>query len=66
VAADRPKREYTAAQAALVKRVKSCRVTAYYEILQLEKKCSEGDIKKAYKKVKPTHRQLVPVARTQT
>jgi DnaJ family protein B protein 12 len=52
VAPDEPKpREYTPAQAALVKRVKSCRTTAYYEILQLEKTCSEGDIKKAYKKV---------------
>ncbi|GAA5993367.1 hypothetical protein JCM10908_002631 [Rhodotorula pacifica] len=42
--------EYTAAQLAVVKRVKSCRVTAYYEILELEKSCSDGQIKKAYRK----------------
>jgi hypothetical protein len=45
------RREYTASQAALVKRVKGCRTTAYYEILQLEKTCTDGEIKKAYKKV---------------
>ncbi|GAA5881339.1 hypothetical protein JCM3774_002879 [Rhodotorula dairenensis] len=45
-----PTGEYTAAQLAVVKRVKSCRVTAYYEILELEKSCSDGQIKKAYRK----------------
>lgn len=45
--------EYTPAQLAMVKRVKACRVTAYYEILELEKTCSDGQIKKAYRKVRP-------------
>lgn len=44
--------EYTSAQLAMVKRVKACRVTAYYEILELEKSCSDGQIKKAYRKVR--------------
>lgn len=44
-------REYTPAQAALVKRVKSCRVTQYYEILAIEKGCSDSEVKKAYRKV---------------
>lgn len=42
---------WTAAQAAVVKRVKACKVTSYYEILSLEKSCSDADIKKAYRKV---------------
>lgn len=50
-AATPPAGEYTPAQLAVVKRVKSCRVTAYYEILELEKSCSDGQIKKAYRKV---------------
>jgi DnaJ family protein B protein 12 len=45
------KREYTPAQAALVKRVKACKVTEYYEILALEKGCSDAEVKKAYRKV---------------
>jgi DnaJ family protein B protein 12 len=45
------KREFTPAQAALVKRVKACRVTQYYEILGIEKGCTDNDIKKAYRKV---------------
>lgn len=50
-AATPPAGEYTPAQLAVIKRVKSCRVTAYYEILELEKSCSDGQIKKAYRKV---------------
>lgn len=46
------KREFTPAQAALVKRVKACRITQYYEILGIEKGCTDNDIKKAYRKVK--------------
>lgn len=42
---------WTPAQAAVVKRVKMCKVTSYYEILSLEKSCSDADIKKAYRKV---------------
>ncbi|GAA5912283.1 uncharacterized protein JCM6883_003306 [Sporobolomyces salmoneus] len=42
---------WTPAQAAVVKRVKACKVTSYYEILSLEKSCSDADIKKAYRKL---------------
>lgn len=45
-------REYTPAQAALVKRVKACKVTQYYEILAIEKGCSDSEVKKAYRKVR--------------
>ncbi|KAH7105761.1 DnaJ-domain-containing protein [Auriculariales sp. MPI-PUGE-AT-0066] len=44
-------REFTPAQAALVRRVRTCKVTEYYEILSLTKDCDEGDVKKAYKKL---------------
>ncbi|KAK4054275.1 Chaperone protein dnaJ [Microbotryomycetes sp. JL201] len=47
---DKP-RDFTPAQAATVKRVRACRVTQYYEILGLEKSCSDNDVKKAYRKV---------------
>lgn len=45
------KREFTPVQAALVKRVRSCKISAYYEILGIEKGCDDGTIKKAYRKV---------------
>ena len=45
------KRDYTPEQAAVVKRVRSCRVTEYYEILSVKKDCEEVEIKKAYRKV---------------
>lgn len=45
------KREYTAEQMAIVKRIRKCKVTEYYEILSLKKDCEEADIKKAYRKV---------------
>ncbi|BGP49188.1 Chaperone protein dnaJ [Rhodotorula kratochvilovae] len=44
-------KQYTAEQLAVVKRVKGCRATAYYEILELEKTCSDGQVKKAYRKL---------------
>lgn len=45
------KREYTAEMVAVVKRVRGCKVTEYYEILSIKKDCEENDIKKAYRKV---------------
>jgi DnaJ family protein B protein 12 len=45
------KREFTAEQVNVVKRVKACKVTEYYEILSLKKDCEEAEIKKAYRKV---------------
>lgn len=45
------KREYTADQANVVKRVRSCKVTEYYEILAVKKDCEDAEIKKAYRKV---------------
>lgn len=46
------KREYTPEQAATVKRVRTCKVTEYYEILSLKKDCEEAEVKKAYRKVR--------------
>jgi len=44
-------REYTPDQLAHVKRIRSHPPTAYYEILSItDKSCSEGEIKKAYRK----------------
>jgi hypothetical protein len=45
------KREYTTEQVAVVKRVKSCKATAYYDVLLVKKDCDEAEIKKAYRKV---------------
>lgn len=45
------KREYTPEQAAVVKRIRTCKVTEYYEILSLKRDCEEADVKKAYRKV---------------
>lgn len=45
------KREYTPEQAAVVKRIRTCKVTEYYEILSLKRECEEAEIKKAYRKV---------------
>ncbi|OBZ73943.1 putative J domain-containing protein C17A3.05c [Grifola frondosa] len=45
------KREYTPEHAAVVKRVRSCKVTEYYEILEVKKDCEEVEIKKAYRKL---------------
>jgi DnaJ homolog subfamily B member 12 len=48
-------REYTAENVAVVKRVRGCKVTEYYEILDLKRECEDSAIKKAYRKVrKPT------------
>ncbi|KAF9240631.1 hypothetical protein BU15DRAFT_87545 [Melanogaster broomeanus] len=45
------KREYTAEQLHVVKRVKACKATRYYEILAVKRDCEEADIKKAYRKL---------------
>ncbi|KIM44706.1 hypothetical protein M413DRAFT_442662 [Hebeloma cylindrosporum] len=45
------KREYTPEQESVVKRVRRCKVTEYYEILSVKKECEEAEIKKAYRKL---------------
>lgn len=45
------KRDYTQEQHTIVKRVRACKVTEYYEILELKKECEEADVKRAYRKV---------------
>ncbi|KAH7890848.1 hypothetical protein F5I97DRAFT_1839254 [Phlebopus sp. FC_14] len=45
------KREYTEDQMNVVKRIKACKVTEYYEILSVKRDCEEVDIKKAYRKL---------------
>jgi preprotein translocase subunit Sec63 len=35
----------------VVKRVRACKVTEYYEILAVKRECDEADVKKAYRKV---------------
>lgn len=45
------KREYTPENLAVVKRVRTCKATEYYEILALKKDCEEADVKKAYRKL---------------
>ncbi|KAL1756559.1 hypothetical protein FB107DRAFT_260870 [Schizophyllum commune] len=45
------KREYTEEQHKVVKRVRACKVTEYYEILAIKKDCEEAEIKKAYRKL---------------
>lgn len=44
-------KKWTAEQAAVVKRVRSCGTTAYYEVLAIEKSADENEVKKAYRKV---------------
>jgi DnaJ family protein B protein 12 len=50
-ASKKEKREYTAENLAVVKRVRACKVTEYYEILEVKRECDEADVKKAYRKV---------------
>ena len=45
------KRDFTPEQRNLVKRVRTCKVTDYYEILSVKSDCEEVEIKKAYRKV---------------
>lgn len=46
-----PKKSYTEENMAVVKRVRACKATEYYEILSLKRECEEGEVKKAYRKV---------------
>ena len=46
------KATYTDAQVKLVRRVRNCKITEFYEILELDKSCEEVDVKKAYRKVR--------------
>ena len=50
--ASEKKRDYTPDQLAVVKRVRTCKVTEYYEILALKRDCEEAEVKKAYRKVR--------------
>jgi DnaJ family protein B protein 12 len=46
------KREYTQENITVVKRVRACKATQYYEILDLKRECEEGEVKKAYRRVR--------------
>jgi DnaJ family protein B protein 12 len=46
------KRDYTPEQKEVVRRVRACKVTEYYEILEVKKDCEDADVKKAYRKVR--------------
>ncbi|KAJ1306634.1 hypothetical protein OPQ81_007630 [Rhizoctonia solani] len=48
---DRGEKKWTPEQAAVVKRVRSCGATAYYEVLAIEKTADENDVKRAYRKL---------------
>lgn len=51
-APEEKKRDFTPEQAAVVKRIRACKVTEYYEIMSLKRDCEEVDVKKAYRKVR--------------
>lgn len=44
-------RKYTPEQKAAVIRVRKCSATAFYEILAVQKTATDGEIKKAYRKL---------------
>ncbi|KAK3361071.1 hypothetical protein B0T24DRAFT_122546 [Lasiosphaeria ovina] len=43
-------RTYTAEQKQAVVRIRSCKATAFYEILELQSTCTDAEVKKAYRK----------------
>lgn len=51
-------RSFTPENLAVVKRVRACKVTEYYEILNIKKDCEEVEVKKAYRKVRLAMLQL--------
>ncbi|ORY83048.1 DnaJ domain-containing protein [Protomyces lactucae-debilis] len=44
-------REYTPDQAKVVKRIRKCQATAFYEILDIKREATEAEVKKAYRKL---------------
>ncbi|KAK4157674.1 hypothetical protein C8A00DRAFT_39955 [Chaetomidium leptoderma] len=44
-------RKYTVEQKAAVLRIRRCQPTAFYEILELQKTCTDTEVKKAYRKL---------------
>ena len=46
------KKSYTPENLAVVNRVRACKVTEYYEILELKRDCEEAEVKKAYRKAR--------------
>lgn len=47
----RQDRDFTPEQKSAVDRVRKCKPTAYYEILDIETKASDGEVKKAYRRL---------------
>ncbi|KAI5120372.1 hypothetical protein M0805_006894 [Coniferiporia weirii] len=45
------KRDFTADQAAIVRQIRSCKISDYYEIMSLKRDCEEAEVKKAYRKL---------------
>jgi len=43
-------RKYSPEQAAAVLRIRRCKAMAFYEILEVQKTCTDGEVKKAYRK----------------
>jgi DnaJ homolog subfamily B member 12 len=49
--ADPSSSKVDAERVAIVRKIRACRPTQYYEIMGLEKTCTEADVKRAYRKV---------------
>jgi DnaJ family protein B protein 12 len=44
-------REYTVEQAKIVKRIRNCQQTAFYEILDIKREATESEVKKSYRRL---------------